>query len=218
MKYLASRISDRRSVLAAPTIFVPKVRYSDTMRPRTYVRDAFDPMAFQFRMGAGFYGDVSRTHPFWVEPCPIDPTNPPTFYGQACVIDATSKKLRRVIASDTALIHVYGFLVRPFPIQDPGTSAAFGAQVQGGFTAPPLNQPMDVLRSGYMTTYVNGSPGKGDGVNVWVAANSTVHNQGFLEAGSTGGSTILITPTGTYTTVFNGPPDANGAGEFIFEA
>lgn len=222
MKYLSTPIRGRRgallSALAAPLVFIPRVRFSSTMRVRGYARDAFDPMAFQFRMGAGFYGDVNRTHPFWVEPGPVDPTNPPTAYGQAVVIDATSKKVRRVIASDTALTHVYGFTVRPFPFQDGGAAGAFGAQSLGGFTTPPTNQPIDVMRSGYMISYVNGAPGKGDPVNVWVAASSTVHYQGFLEAGSSGGNTILVTPAGTYATTFNGPPDANGAGEFVFEA
>ena len=210
--------------LGAPTI-IGRRKTLDENRVRMprkfgsgYTRDAFDPMAFQFRMGAGFYGDVNRTHPFWIEPGLMDPTNPPTAYGQAVVVDATSKKIRRVIAGDGALIDIYGFTVRPFPFQDPGTSAAYGAQSQGGFTTPISGQPIDVMRSGYMITYINGAPGKGDPVYVWIAASATVHYQGFLEAGASGGSTVLITPAGTYNTTFNGPPDTNGAGEVVFKA
>ena len=210
MKYLTTNILGGR--VAAPNVIVPGRRRFG----RGYTRDAFDPMAFQFRMGAGFFGDVNRTHPFNVEPALVDPTNPPLFFGQAVVVDATSKKIRRVLSTDTALIDVYGFVVRPFPIQDSGTAGAFGAQGLGGFTSVPLNQPVDVLRSGYMITYVNGSPGKGDPLYVWIAATASPHNQGFMEAGASGASTVLITPAGIYTSVFNGPPDANGAGEIMF--
>ena len=68
-----------------------------------YTRDAFDALAFQFRMGAGFFGDVNRTHPFWVEPGLMDPTSPPTAYGQAVVVDSVSKKIRRVLAGGRSI-------------------------------------------------------------------------------------------------------------------
>jgi hypothetical protein len=203
-------------LLAAPSVVLPR-GHAARKFGANYTKDAFDPMAFQFRMGAGFFGDVNRTHPFTVEPGLLDPTNPPLFYGQACVIDATSKKVRRVLSSDTALTDIYGFAVRPFPFQDSGAAGTYGAQSLGGFTSIQTGMPVDVLRAGYMMTYINGTPGKGDSVYVWIAATSGVHNQGFLEAGATGGSTILITPAAGYTTLttFNGPPDANGCGEVV---
>jgi hypothetical protein len=201
--------------IAAPSVIIPG-RARDRAFGAGYTRDAFDPMAFQFRMGAGFFGEVNRTHPFTIEPGLMDPTNPPTAYGQAVVVDATSKKIRRIIAGDTALIDVYGFTVRPFPFNDPGTGAPYGAQALGGFTTPIQGQPIDVLRSGYMITYVNGAPGKGDPIYLWCAASSSPHFQGFAEASTPSGNGFLLTPAGTYGTVFNGPPDANGAGEIMF--
>ena len=126
--------------VAAPSVIIPG-RARDRAFGAGYTRDGFDPMAFQFRMGAGFFGEVNRTHPFTVEPGLMDPTNPPTAYGQAVVIDATSKKVRRVLSGDGALVDVYGFTVRPFPFNDPGTSAPYGAQSLGGFTSPIPNQP-----------------------------------------------------------------------------
>lgn len=203
-----------RSMFAAPAVIVPRGRFVGRAR----VHDAFDPMAFQFRMGAGFAGEVNRKHPFWIEAGNVDPTNPPTAFGQAVVIDATSKLIRRVIAGDTALTHIYGITVRPFPFQDPGAAGAYGAQTVGANATPPTNQPMDVLRSGYILAPIVGAPGKGDPVYVWIAAASGAHVQGGFEASSGGGSTVLITPAGTYATTFNGPPDANGIGEVIFEA
>lgn len=202
--------------LAAPAVHLPRDHASRRFGAG-YTRDAFDPMAFQFRMGAGFYGDVNRTHPFTIEPGLLDPTNPPLYYGQAVVVDSVSKKIRRVLSTDGALTHIYGFAVRPFPFQDPGTAGAYGAQTLGGFTSVATNVPVDVMRSGYMINYVNGTPGKGDPIYIWIAASAAPNYQGFPTQNASGGSTILITPVGTYDTTFNGPPDANGAGEIIFE-
>lgn len=211
---LTTALHRLRSALAAPVVIVPRGRFVGRAR----VHDAFDAMAFPFRMGAGFPGEVNRKHPFWIEAGLMDPTNPVTGYGQACVVDATSKKIRRVIASDSALTHIYGISVRPFPFQDPGAAGAYGAQTVGANALPPTNQPIDVLRSGYILSTIQGAPGKGDPVYVWIAAASGAHTQGFFEASASGGNTVLITPTGTYATTFNGPPDANGVGEVIFEA
>lgn len=224
MRDKITKILARSRLLAAPAVVIPTAHRQSLSvkrfdKSRRLTKDAYDPMAFQFRMGAGFFGDVNRTHPFWVEPGEMDPTNPPTAYGQAVVVDSVSKKIRRVLATDGALTHIYGITVRPFPIQDPGTSAPYGAQSLGGFTTPAAGQPIDVLRSGYIMSYVNGTPGKGDPVYVWIAANNAPTDyQGFFEAAASGGNTVLITPAGTYETVFNGPPDANGCGEICFAA
>lgn len=204
-----------RSHLGAPAVILPR---PGRFVGRARVCDAFDPMALTFRMGAGFAGEVNRKHPFEVEAGLMDPTNPVTMYGQACVVDSVSKKIRRVIATDTGLIDLYGISVRPFPFQDGGAAGAFGAQTLGAVTVPPTNQPIDVLRSGYILVPIVGAPGKGDPVNVWVALASGAHLQGGFEQTATGGSTVLITPAGTYSTTFNGPPDPNGIGELIFRA
>jgi len=225
MKTFYDKILGRRGV-AAPTVLVRRrtsdmktnVPYSALGRlfGAGYTRDAYDPMAFQFRMGAGFFGDVNRTHPFNVEPGLMDATNPPTAYGQAVVLTAAGR-IRQVLSTDGALIHIYGITVRPFPFNDPGTSAPYGAQSLGGFTTPIQNQPIDVLRAGYIMTYVNGAPVKGASVYTWIAASASPHFQGFFEQNASGGNTILITPAGSYATTYNGPPDANGCGEVIFE-
>jgi hypothetical protein len=183
---------------------------------RHLVMDAADPMAFQFRMGAGNIGSVNRYHPATIEPTPINSTTPPSI-GLAAVIDATAKTLRLVQAGDTALVDIYGIPVRPWPFQQ-GNSASpnFSGAVGFATTTPVSNQygVWDVLRSGYIIVPINGAPGKGDAVNVWVAASLGVHTQGGFEASSTGGSTIAI--TGNDKTTFQGAPDAFGAGEIAF--
>src|SRR5579863_8595528 len=89
----------RRSGIAAPAIIKPPFKGARFVG-RHYVRDALDPMAFQFRMGAGNIGSVNRYHPATIEPAPISGSVPPAI-GLACVIDATSKLLRLVQPGDT---------------------------------------------------------------------------------------------------------------------
>jgi hypothetical protein len=169
-------------------------------------------VAFTYRMPAGFAGDINRTHPASVEPNLPDPTNFPTFAGQACVIDATSKLLRFLgVVDDTALTDIYGVAVRAFPIQQQtgGMSASFGSSTMSAA------QPVDVLKSGYIMVPVQGVPVKGGQVFVWAKPVSGNHVPGGFEAAATGGSTISL-PLNSYT--FNGGPDANGVCEVIIRA
>ena len=166
-------------------------------------------VAFTYRMGAGFSGDVNRTHPFSVEPFQIDPTtaNLFSFYGQAGVPSSTvPNTIRAVKAGDNALTTIYGILARPFPTQQMsgGLSSPFGAQV------PPSSGIADILRWGYIMVQLNGQPTKGAVVNVWAAAANAGDLPGQLTTSATGGSIIALTQGATS---FNGPPDASGIGE-----
>ncbi len=104
-------------------------------------------ISFGYRMGAGFPGDVNRTHPASIEACLVDVNAPPTLYGQAVVVDATTQGVRPLVAGDSALNDIYGITVRPFPIQQQAATN-YGASNIGAGT-PPTSQPMDVLRSGH---------------------------------------------------------------------
>jgi len=167
--------------------------------------------AIPYRMRAGFPGDVNRTHPFSVEPAVNDPDDPVLGYGRAVVVVTANNSVRNMKAGDGALTKIYGVSVRPYPIQQSsgGMDAAFGTGT------PPQNQPVDVLRSGYIMVPVVGSPTKGGAVYVWIAADSGDHVQGGFEAAADGGNTILLaSDTGSIT--FNGPPDSEGVTELIF--
>ena len=169
-------------------------------------------VAFGYRMPAGFAGDVNRTHPASIEPCLLDGTAPPTFYGQAVVVDPGSQGVRRIGAvDDTALTDIYGVTVRPYPIQQQtgGMSAPFGAG------AIPTAQPVDVLKSGYIMVPVLGTPVKGGVVYVWAKPASGNHVPGGFEAAASAGNTIAL-PVNSYT--FNGGPDAGGICEVIIRA
>lgn len=167
-------------------------------------------VAFQFRMGAGFAGDVNRSHPMSIEPVKIDAAAPPLGYGLAVVVDPTTQGVRQMAAGDTALTDIYGIAVRPFPSQ--GNTLADGSAPFGGGT-PPASGAMDVLRSGYIMVPIVGTPVKGAAVNVWVAATGGGHVQGGFEAATSGGNTITLSAS---TTTFQGGVDSNGIGEVIF--
>lgn len=176
-----------------------------------------DATAILFRMLAGFPGDVNRTHPFTVEPALIDPAAPPLLFGGAVIADLTAVNgVRQPAPGDSALTGVYGFLVRPFPVQA-SSAGAFGT-ANIGAAVPPSTGACDVLRSGYiMASLPAGSavPTKGAPVWVWVAANSGAHVQGGVESAAAGGNTIPLTAAGSVCT-FNGPPDASGNVEIAF--
>jgi hypothetical protein len=169
-------------------------------------------VAFQYRMGAGFPGDVNRTHPASIEPTLIDSNSPPLGYGLAVVVDPTTQGVRQMAAGDSTLDAIYGITVRPFPTQQ-SSASNYGA-IGIGSATPPTSGVMDVLRSGYIMGQLSGAtqPVKGGRVYVWVAASSGGHIQGGFEAAATGGSTIQLDEK----TYFNGPADASGVVEVSF--
>lgn len=170
-------------------------------------------VAYGFRMGAGFPGDVNRTNPFSVTPNLINTTTPPRLYGDPVVVDTATNSVRGMVAGDTAVTRIKGIAVRPFPVQQQtgGMSAAIGA------AAPPVSGVMDVLEGGFAIVKVNSgasSVTKDGPVYVWVAANSGAHVQGGFEQAASGGNTAAIA-NARYT----GPCDASGITEIqVFPA
>lgn len=182
---------------------------------RHAVYDA-DQMAFPFRMGNGFAGSVNRFHPATIVPQPIDPTNPPSI-GLAGVIDATSNKFRIIGTGDSALVDIWGIVVRPWPFQQGNSPSPNFVGAVGFGGVQPVSQQFgvwDILRSGYIMVPVVGAPVLGGSVNVWFAAASGAHVQGGFEAGATGGSTFAI--SGNDKTQFNSGADAFGVAEIGF--
>lgn len=195
-----------RQYMAAPRMAVVDQIRDGKFVGRFYTCDAQDPSAFQFRMGAGFAGTVTRMHPTSIEPVLIDASAPPLGFGLAVVGDPTTSGVRQMAAGDTALTDIYGVTVRSFPGQDPGSAGVFGASAIGAGT-PPISGNFDVMRAGYILVPVVGAAKKFGALNVWIAATGGGHLQGGFESGSTGGSTFAITST---KSTFNGAPDANG--------
>lgn len=179
-----------------------------------YTRDAGHPVgrarvgdvAFQFRMGAGFAGDINRTHPVSVSARKMNATNPPTSFGQAVLYDGTTNSARAILVADNGITQIAGVTARPYPTQDPGTSAAFGA---AGLNTgvPAINQPVDVVEFGYILVPVVGTPALGGAVFIWTAAASGSHIVGGFEAAASAGNTSALATANYF---FNGPPDVNG--------
>lgn len=170
-------------------------------------------VAFQFRMGTGFAGDVNRVHPVSVEPALIHPTTPPTEYGQPVVVDSANNAVRPLVAGDQGLADVYGITVRPYPFQQ-SSASNFGAAALGAAT-PPTNGVIDVLKAGYVFAKLRGAAAatKGSQVFIWTAASSGAHVQGGIEASTPGGSGFGL-PNPKY--YFNGPAGSDGIVEIAW--
>lgn len=183
----------------------PKYRLEGDGKEIYLGRHRVADVAFLYRMGAGFSGDVNRTHPFSVEGCLIDADDPPSFYGQAVVVNPTTNSVRAVKDGDHDLTAIYGVAVRPYPTQQQsgGMTSNFG----GG--TPPSSGIIDVLRWGYVMAQMFGTPAKGGAVYVWADAAGGGELPGQFTTTTTAGATI-----GPLTgSTFNGPPDAQGVGE-----
>jgi len=174
------------------------------------VRIKFRDVAFPYRMGAGFPGDVNRAHPFSVEPCLQNATTPATLYGQAVLADTVgaTNTVRMFGAGDSSVTDMYGVTVRPFPLQAATAPGSFGQQQLSDVTTPPGSGfPIDVLRMGYIMVKLNTgqtSPTKGATVYVRTAATSGNNVQGGFETAASTSATL----SSRYT--YNGPADANG--------
>lgn len=169
--------------------------------------------AFKYRMGAGFAGDVNRTHPASIEPAAIATATPPLGYGLAVVLNEDGF-IRQMDEGDDALTGIYGITVRPFPQQQAFSNLEYGA-VGYNSAIPPTKGAIDILRSGYIMGPVVGTPVKGDPVYVWIAESGAGHLQGGFETQADGTNTIPLSAAGSVAT-FNGPADENGIGEIVF--
>ncbi len=176
----------------------------------------FNDVAFQYRMGAGFPGDINRTHPFSAAAALVDVDAPPTIYGQTVLVDASTQGVRRLgagDASDSVLLTPYGAVVRPYPFQQQATSS-YG-NIALGVGTPPTSGVIDVLQAGYIMALINtGStaPVKGGRVFVWCAATSGNHIQGGYETEASAGNTVQLDQRYTY----QGGMDASNVAEISF--
>ncbi|MNU33601.1 hypothetical protein D3C71_221640 [compost metagenome] len=168
-------------------------------------------VAFTYRMGAGFPGDVNRTHPASIVPGLMTPTlaSKVRLYGDPVLIDTATNSYRGFLAADTAVTKIAGVLVRPYPTQQMtgGPNAAIGAAVP-----PDGPAVIDVINEGFVIARCNNfaaqQPTKGGAVFVWVTASTGAHVQGGFESVANGANTVAIT-----NAQWNGPTDSDGITE-----
>lgn len=177
-------------------------------------------VAFQFRMGAGFAGAVNTSHPANIRGFLKDSSNPPTFFGQPVMINASTNAVRSVLDTDRtgSATDVFGVIVRPYPFlgstAPTNSYAGTGAQSTlpwGGNQLP--DGAVDVLLSGNIMVPVVGTPSNGSVAYIWTAASSGAHIIGGWEASNPSTSGFAITWDKTQ---FGSPPDASGIAELRF--
>lgn len=192
---------------------IAKMFGRDTRAPRFMGRRyTTDGAVFTFRMGEGYPGMLTRQHPSpTVEPCETDATNPPTFYGQGVVVDATTAQGVRIPASgDSGLTAIYGITVRPFPFQQ-SSATNYGAVALGANAAIPAGA-VDIMRAGYMSVTLQGAAAanKGAAVHLCIVAG-TGYVVGGFSADTVSGTFITLA-----NATWNGPADASGNAELCF--
>ncbi|KVN62701.1 hypothetical protein [Burkholderia anthina] len=155
--------------------------------------------AYQYRMPAGFAGDLQRAEVATIETQLIDPAAPPTAFGVP--VKMVNGKIQPINnAADTA-VSVYGVNLRAYPIQGNGTDPL-------GTSTPPTSGPTDILKRGYFNAALGGTaPATKSGtVYVRVAAAAAGKPLGGFEAAVDGTNTVAM-PANWY---FTGPADAYG--------
>jgi hypothetical protein len=184
--------------------------------PRLVGRAITHDVAFPFRMGAGFAGDVTRSHPSaTIEPNRQSATAPVLGFGLGVLFDPATASVRQIVIGDIAVVDIYGISVRFYPGQGAPPTGQYGQEPLGTATlgGPPTNQPIDILRQGYILVKVVGACRKGDPVFLWAAPSSGGHVQGSFEIAASAGNTIAL---GSGKTTFNSGPDANGIAEVAY--
>jgi hypothetical protein len=177
-------------------------------------------ISFLAQSAIGFIGRITRSTPLpRITPDMNDATNPVAFYGLA-VLNTINNTVRGILASDAGVIGISGIASANFPFQ-PSSATNFGAQALSALTAVAPNSVMDILRTGFMTIYLNSAQAptatKADKVYVWCAASTGTHVQGGFEnaasvaavsapkaGGNTGNGTVSAGPTANGATVING--------------
>ncbi|AIT19831.1 putative bacteriophage protein [Burkholderia thailandensis E254] len=158
--------------------------------------------AYQYRMPAGFAGDLQRAEVATIETQLIDPAAPPTAFGVP--VKMVNGKIQPINnAADTADT-VYGVNLRAYPIQGNGTDPL-------GTSTPPTSGPTDILKRGYVDVVLGGTaPATKNGtVYVRVAAAAAGKPLGGFEAAADGTNTVAM-PANWY---FTGPADSYGIAE-----
>lgn len=169
-------------------------------------------VAFTFRMGSGFPGEVNRTHPVSIYPSLMHATQPIRLYGDPGIYDGATNSVRGFQTTDQGTgTKISGVLVRPYPTQQ--SSGGMSATL-GGAGTPAANQPADIIEDGAVMVKCNNfgvnPPSKDSAVFVWAAASAGNHVLGGFEALATAGSTFPVA-----NARWNGPADASGIAELI---
>ncbi|TDV39537.1 hypothetical protein C7405_101656 [Paraburkholderia caballeronis] len=155
--------------------------------------------AYQYRMPAGFAGDLQRAEVATIETQLIDPAAPPTAFGVP--VKMVSGKIQPINNAADVAASVIGVNLRAYPIQGNGTDPL-------GTSTPPTTGVTDILKRGYVDVALGGTaPATKNGtVYVRVAAAAAGKPLGGFEAAADSTNTVAM-PANWY---FTGPADSYG--------
>lgn len=152
--------------------------------------------AITLRAPVGFAGAITRSEDMTVAQEIIDSGTPPTAFGQ--VVKLVSSLLRPIASGDANTV-IYGFYVRPYPMQGNSTT---------GSNTPPTSGIADVLRRGYMALVLaKGTAARGGQAYVVITAGGTVNVGDIVTAASPAGGGTAVAIPGVF---FQGAADAGG--------
>lgn len=168
-------------------------------------------VAFTLRMGAGFAGDVNRTHPVSEAPYVQDGTTPIRKYGDPALYGTnTVKGIVAGDASDSNAINIAGVLVRDFPTQMQTSAGAVGQQLLTDATTPPQTGVVTLMTQGRMMVRARGAGNCNIGAAVYIfcTADEAGHVQGGFENAFITTKTVKVA-----NAQWRGPADASGMAE-----
>lgn len=153
--------------------------------------------AYQFRMPAGFAGDLQRAEVATIETQLIDSATPPLAFGVP--VKFVAGKIQPIAAADPGSV-VYGINLRAYPIQGNGTDPL-------GTSTPPTSGVTDILKRGYVMVALNGATAAAKNASAYVRVGNASAGKpiGGVEAGTDNAIASLAyagnTGTGTLGTL-----------------
>lgn len=161
--------------------------------------------AYQYRMPAGFAGDLQRVEAAIIEPQQIDAAAPPLAFGLP--VKLVSGKIQPINSASDGVLSVYGVNLRPYPIQGNGTDPL-------GTSTPPTSGVTDILKQGYVNVALGGNAAAVKGGRVYVrTANASAGKPlgGFEAAPEYAVTAGTNTGNGTVGSISGGASPVSGS-------
>jgi hypothetical protein len=170
--------------------------------------------AYTFRMPYAIPGDLTRGAGRSNVKAEVYGATAFPAYGLPCVLSSGTVIPVTSNLGSTAN-SIYGFLVRPFPLQGPNASDPLGTSV------PLTTGIANVMTEGYIGVYVQaGAPSVVEGGTVYLRYQTTgtgITILGGVEGVTSGNNFAVVNTTNSRKTCyFTGPADANGYVEIAF--
>lgn len=165
---------------------------------------------YQYRMPAGFAGDLQRAEAAVIEPQIIDPAAPPLSFGVP--VKLVAGKIQPINSASDGVNSVYGVNLRPYPIQGNGTDPL-------GTSTPPASGVTDILKRGYVSVVLGGTTAAAKDGRVYVRTANPSSGKplgGFEAAPEYAVTAGANTGNGTVGSISGGATPASGSYRISF--